>query len=81
MNGSCSKCGACAKKCPVNAIDPASPDKTDKSKCIACLQCVASCPCHARYINKVILGAADIMMKKLCGGRKENAFFIEEACI
>ncbi len=75
---SCNKCGLCAKRCPVKAIDPQRLNKTDKNKCISCLQCVAKCPRQARHINKFVLKAAEIKMKKLCGDRKENAFFIAE---
>lgn len=76
---SCNKCGLCAKGCPVNAINPQKLNKTDKNKCISCLKCVAQCPRHARYINKFILKIADIKMKKLCAGRKENSFFITQS--
>lgn len=76
VNRSCNKCGLCAKRCPVKAIDPQKLNTTDKNKCISCLQCVANCPRKARYINKFFLKIAEIKMKKLCVDRKENSYFI-----
>lgn len=76
VNRDCSKCGLCAESCPVKAILPSDPLKTDKSRCISCLQCVSKCPRKARYINRFILHIAEIAMKKLCKDRKENVFFL-----
>ena len=41
----CKGCSACAKKCPVGAIDGQlrSPFKIDPDKCIKCGQCKATC--------------------------------------
>ena len=43
----CSRCGVCAKKCPVGAVDPESL-QIDEQKCIRCYACVRSCPNFAR---------------------------------
>lgn len=40
----CKACGACAKKCPVNAITIHRKAKIDKDKCVGCASCMAICP-------------------------------------
>ena len=73
--GACTGCGQCAKICPVQAIDPAHPRKTDKDRCITCMACVARCPRKARRLNPFMQFVAGQKMKKVCGGRKPNALF------
>ena len=43
----CNSCGACAKRCPLGAIDPVSLD-IDERKCLRCLACVQICSQNAR---------------------------------
>ena len=75
-NKKCTGCGICAENCPVDAIDPADPRKTDKDKCISCMRCVSLCPSHARDFNTLVMkGAAAAMAPKL-GGHKENHLFL-----
>ncbi|MBQ4522010.1 MAG: 4Fe-4S binding protein [Lachnospiraceae bacterium] len=74
-NKRCIGCGLCYQKCPVHAIEQNNYKVCDKSKCISCLQCVAICPKKARKINPIILKIAEIKMKNLCGGRKQNRIF------
>ena len=69
------KCGACARICPVEAIDPVS-YQADPKKCISCMRCVAKCPANARKVNGVVLKAAGMMLKKSCSERKEPELFI-----
>ncbi len=52
-NNKCSKCGICAKICPVGAISYSQegfPIITDK--CIICVRCVNYCPSNAFMISK-----------------------------
>lgn len=72
----CNRCGLCAQQCPVQAIDPADPSRTDKELCISCMRCVAVCPKGARKVNPVMLTAAQVALKKVCSDRKEGELFL-----
>ncbi|CDC70431.1 MULTISPECIES: 4Fe-4S binding protein [environmental samples] len=72
----CTNCGLCAKKCPVQAIDPSDPKRTDKDTCISCMRCVSVCPQSARKVNSALLAAVDMALKKVCSDRKEGELYI-----
>ena len=72
---SCIKCGLCAKKCPVQAIDPAD-YQADSKKCISCMRCVKACRSQARKINGAMVSAAALALKKACSQRQENELFL-----
>ena len=72
---SCTKCGLCAEKCPVQAIDPAS-FTADAKKCISCMRCVKQCPEKARSVNGAMVSIAALVIKKACSVRKENELYM-----
>ena len=72
---SCVKCGACAKACPVQAIDSANFTANSKA-CISCMRCVKGCPQKARRVNGMMVSVAALAIKKACSVRKENELFL-----
>ncbi len=73
---SCTECGLCAKRCPVRAIDPKAPKRTNPKKCISCMRCVSVCPQKARKVNGAMVSVAALAIKKACSGHKENELFL-----
>lgn len=75
-SSACTHCGRCAAHCPSGAISTASPDKTDKTRCIFCMGCVSVCPVQARGVNKALLWAAEKAFALKFSARQEPQFFI-----
>ena len=71
----CTKCGLCAKNCPVQAIDPVK-FAADSKKCISCMRCVKQCPANARKVNGAMVAVASMVLIKACSMRKENELFL-----
>ena len=74
-NKNCDGCGICAQQCPSGAILADRPKETDSNLCISCMRCVAVCPRHARELNKLLLEASVLKLKKECAGHKKNELF------
>ncbi len=75
VSAKCVKCGQCAEKCPVGAINPAT-FSADKKKCISCMRCVKLCPQGARKVNGAMKAVASLALKGACSVRKENELFL-----
>lgn len=72
----CVRCGVCAVRCPVGAIDPNDPERVDKKRCISCMRCVTVCPHEARRVNRLMLALAGRMLKKVCSERKSCGIYL-----
>ncbi|WP_312428926.1 EFR1 family ferrodoxin [Lacrimispora sp.] len=50
-NDACTKCGICAKYCPMGAISINNFKDIDAAKCVRCCSCIKKCPVNAKSIN------------------------------
>lgn len=75
-DGNCTKCGLCAEKCPVQAIDKNDPQTVDGTACIGCMRCIAICPASARALNSGMLAAVSGMLAKVCTERRSGELYI-----
>lgn len=51
VSDTCTQCGACAKACPMDAVDPQNSSIIDHEKCITCCACIKKCPQNARTMK------------------------------
>ena len=70
----CSDCGACIKKCPVDAIDPESYE-TIPERCIRCFACVRVCTTGSRSIRLKMKPIVKRFFKSVQENRKEPVWF------
>lgn len=71
----CVRCGLCAEKYPVQAINPTD-FRTDSKKCISCMRCVKHCRANSRKVNGAMVSIAAMAIRKACSTRKENELFL-----
>lgn len=71
----CVKCGLCAEKCPVGAIDPVSMNPNNE-KCISCMRCISICPVGAKKLGRVFTSLGGVALGVLCANRKECELFL-----
>lgn len=71
----CVKCGLCAEKCPVGAIDPVTMNP-DAKKCINCMRCVSVCPVGAKKLGRAFTSLGGVALGVLCANRKECELFL-----
>lgn len=67
----CNHCNLCVSLCPMGAISPNRPSRTDGSLCISCGRCVEICPQHTRCFSGVTYKMAERKITKLCRQRRE----------
>ncbi len=71
----CNSCGACAKRCPLGAIDATSLS-VDNDKCIRCFVCVQICPKNARA-GEFRLRVFKSVFRKLGSKPNPNSVFLD----
>ena len=72
----CTKCGLCETECPVGVISAEDPGITDSNICISCMRCITVCPSQARSVNKALLLAGSMILKKECSAAKRNELYL-----
>lgn len=73
----CSRCGICAEKCPVGAIEVQNPSETDAAACIGCMRCVSVCPNHARAVSSEMLSGLSQKLAAVCADEKPYELYLE----
>lgn len=71
----CSNCGACARACPMGAIDPARVAEVPGT-CIKCQSCVRKCTRRAKYFDDPAFLSHVAMLEKNFQEPKENQVFL-----
>ncbi len=78
----CSECGTCAERCPVNAIPPDNgPSLVDADKCIGCSVCHPTCPTESISLvarpeeeQQPLLPADQVLMQVMQNKNREFKF-------
>lgn len=73
--GKCTNCGACARLCPMGAIDPENTALVPGT-CIKCQACVRKCTKHAKYFDDPAFLSHVAMLEQNFAEPKENEIFL-----
>ena len=76
VNEDCTKCGLCAKKCPVQAIPVDMPNTVNKELCISCMRCISVCPLKARAVAPAVVQVLNEKLSATAQGYKQNQLFL-----
>lgn len=71
----CNNCGACARICPMGAIDPKNPANVPGT-CIKCQRCVRRCTKRAKYFDDPAFLSHVAMLEQNFTDLKENEMFL-----
>ena len=71
----CTDCGACARLCPMGAIDPENVASVPGT-CIKCQRCVRKCTKHAKYFDDPAFLSHVAMLERNFTEPKENEVFL-----
>ena len=72
--GKCSRCGACARACPVGSIDKETMEAV--GLCIKCQACVRRCTVHAKYFEDRDFLSHVAMLEQNYTQRAENLVLV-----
>lgn len=78
VNEDCTKCGLCAKECPVQAIPADLSSAVNKEMCISCMRCISICPVSARAIAPAVVQVLNEKLSATAQGYKKNQLFLCE---
>lgn len=73
--GKCTGCGACARLCPMGAIDPEHPALVPGT-CIKCHACVRKCTRHAKYFDDPAFLSHVAMLEQNFTEPRESEIFL-----
>lgn len=71
----CTRCGLCARLCPLGAIDMQDPTQVP-GKCMKCGACVKHCPKHVKYYDDAGYLYHQHELEEVYARPAENRFFI-----
>ena len=71
----CTHCGACARLCPMGAIDP-NDEAEVPGTCIKCQCCVRKCTKHAKYFDDPAFLSHVVMLEQTFAAPKANETYL-----